>query len=123
MNATLTRGVLALALSACAGYARPTAKPKGKRFSLGSTRRAGVQTPSQRIYFIIHSATTTSVILVRVPGDPAGLRPVDALLTDPEYKGCLCTEAGKNFHLRPEYYCGRHERLMDSPAFYGRDKQ
>jgi hypothetical protein len=120
MNSTLTGGVLALAPSACAGYARPT-NQKDKRLVWDRPDAPAFKLLPNAC--IIHSATTTSVILVRVPGDPAGLRPVDALLMDPEYKGCLCTEAGKNFHLRPEYYCGRHERLMDSPAFHGRDKQ
>jgi hypothetical protein len=53
---------------------------------------------------------------VRVPGDSTSLITVDTLAMDPEDRDCECSEAGKDFYLRPEYFREREARLADCPA-------
>jgi hypothetical protein len=65
MDATLTRGVLALVIPACAGYTQPP-NPKDKRFVWGRPGEPAFKTIPNA--FTIHSATTTSVILARARG-------------------------------------------------------
>jgi hypothetical protein len=58
-------------------------------------------------------------IKIRVPGDPTSMITADALLLDPEDKPCLCSEAGRDFYLTPEYYRDRSTRLTECPAYLG----
>lgn len=115
MKATLTCGVLAVTPSARAGYAQPT-NPKVKRRLWDRPDALAFKILPNPL--TIHSATI-SVILARAPGDPTILSLVDALLMDPEHKDCLCSEAVKNFYLRPEYYRERGVRLAERPARLG----
>jgi hypothetical protein len=57
-------------------------------------------------------------IKIRVPGDPTSMITADALMLDPEGQSCMCSEAGHDFYLRPEYYRERQERLSDCPALF-----
>lgn len=56
------------------------------------------------------------LVRVRIPGDPTSMITVHAVLMDAEYQSCFCTEAGKDFYLKPEYYLERHARLSSCPA-------
>jgi len=40
----------------------------------------------------------------------------DALAMDPEGRDCLCSEAGRDFYLTPDYYRERQARLTECPA-------
>jgi hypothetical protein len=99
MNATLTGGVLAPALSAFGGYAQP-AKPKGKRFVWDRPEALAFKILPNG--FTIHPATT-SVILLRVTGAATSLTSVDALPMDRWTRTACAPQSGRTLLLEAEH--------------------
>jgi hypothetical protein len=58
-------------------------------------------------------------IKIRVPGDPTSMITADALLLDPEGRECMCSDAGHDFYLAPDYYRERYARRTECPAYLG----